>query len=198
MNQRIESILSQMSQLESEFHNELKACEVRFQKQVGFVISMSRLKRGQEDTRRNSGSLDKPFMLTLRHIASTPFIYSMIIPLVFFDLSVSIYQAVCFRLYGIPRVKRSEHMVIDRHYLQNLNLLDKFNCMFCGYGNGVISYAREIISKTEQYWCPIKHAEKLKSSSQRYNEFLEYGDTENYHESMERYREQARLDAKGN
>ncbi len=194
MNQRIESLLNQMNQLESEFHNELKACEVRFQRQIRFATSMASLKRGKDDNKHSGISL----MQTLRHIASAPFIYSMIVPLVFFDISVSIYQAICFRLYGIPRVKRSEHMVIDRHYLKNLNLLDRFNCVFCGYGNGVISYAREIISKTEQYWCPIKHAEKLKSSSQRYNKFLEYGETENYHENMERYREQARLDAKEN
>jgi hypothetical protein len=59
-------------------------------------------------------------------------------------------------------------VVIDRHRLGYLNPVQKLNCVFCGYGNGVIAYAREITARTEQYWCPIKHALKVKGSHDRY------------------------------
>lgn len=44
--------------------------------------------------------------------------------------------------------------------LSYLNAIEKLNCVYCGYGNGVIAYGREIIARTEQFWCPIKHASK--------------------------------------
>lgn len=74
---------------------------------------------------------------------------------------ISLYQAVCFPIYGIPRVRRLAHLVFDRSGLPYLNLVEKFNCFYCSYGNGVVSYAREVAARTEQYWCPIKHARPL-------------------------------------
>jgi hypothetical protein len=41
---------------------------------------------------------------TLRHAASVPFIWGMLIPSAFFHLCIFKYQAVAFRLYGIERV----------------------------------------------------------------------------------------------
>ncbi|MDD9894813.1 MAG: hypothetical protein OXU24_03385, partial [Gammaproteobacteria bacterium] len=134
--------------------------------------------------------------LFLRHLLSAPFIYLMIVPLAILDITVTVYQHICFRLYGIPRVHRGDHFIIDRQLLGQLTLLNKFNCVYCGYGNGSISYAREIISRTEQYWCPIKHAHDTPAASDRYNKFLEYGDTENYRERREGYREDLRSDEK--
>ena len=107
---------------------------------------------------------------------SAPFIYSMIVPLASLDLSMSLYQAICFRLYGIPSVRRSKYIVMDRKYLSFLNGIEKFNCVYCAYGNGVISYSKEIISRTEQYWCPIKHARQVPGNHRRYAKFIDYGD----------------------
>ena len=189
MNDRLTSILDRMSQLESEFHEELKSCEERFQQR--FVANIDELKRTAQDAQqRIESKASKLFTVMFwRHLASLPFVYVMIVPLIFMDLMLTIYQQVCFRLYGVPRARRADHFIIDRQFLDNLNLVDKFNCIFCGYGNGVFSYGREIISKTEQYWCPIKHAQKTLAASARYNEFLEYGDTEEYHEKVAKYRE---------
>jgi hypothetical protein len=69
-------------------------------------------------------------------------------------------------------------VVIDRHHLHYLNILQKLNCVYCGYVNGVISWARELASVTEQYWCPIKHARKVRGSHTRYAQFIDYGDAE--------------------
>lgn len=110
----------------------------------------------------------------------SPVIYSMIVPIALLDLWVTLYQHICFRAYGIPRVKRGDYIAIDRHHLAYLNGIEKLNCVYCGYGNGVFAYAREVAARTEQYWCPIKHARRICDPHQRYLRFLDYGDAEAY------------------
>jgi hypothetical protein len=113
-------------------------------------------------------------------VLTAPLIYSLIIPFVAADLWVSLYQAVCFRVYRIPQVKRSRYFVMDRAGLPYLNALEKLNCAYCSYVNGVIAYVREVGSRTEQYWCPIKHAKRVLGAHPRYAAFEEYGDGEQY------------------
>ena len=124
-----------------------------------------------------------PTLLTL------PLIYGMVLPLAILDLAVSLYQLGCFAAWKIERVRRRDYVVIDRHRLAYLNPVQKLNCVYCGYGNGVIAYAREITARTEQYWCPIKHALKVKGSHDRYATFLDYGDAEGFVKSSAAYRE---------
>ena len=125
-----------------------------------------------------------------KHLLSAPFIYGLIIPLLMFDIGVSVYQSVCFRLYGISRVKRSAHIIFDHQHLAYLNIFEKINCLYCSYASGIISYAREIASRTEQYWCPIKHAHKLLDAHHRYTNFLDYGNAENYQQNMAEVRKE--------
>ena|SRR6218665_331148 len=131
------------------------------------------------------------------YILTAPLIYSLIIPFVLIDVFVTVYQQVCFRVYGIPLVKRSEYVVMDRKYLQYLNWIEKLNCVYCEYGNGVIAYVREVAGRTEQFWCPIKHAKKVKDAHSRYLEFIEYGDTENFHAQLEVQRGRCRACEQG-
>ena len=51
---------------------------------------------------------------------------------------------------------------------------------YCSYGNGVIEYCREISARTEQYWCPIKHASRTPDPHQRMEQFADFGDAESY------------------
>ncbi len=192
MNDRLRTVLDKMAQLDTEFHEELKSCEQKFQH--CFVAGIDEIKRSADDARDKLSSKlsERTGTIRWRNIASAPFVYAMLIPLAFLDLSFFIYQSICFRLYKLALVKRSAHFIIDRQMLSSLSGIDKFNCVYCGYGNGVISYAREILSKTEQYWCPIKHAQKTLGTAQRYNEFLEYGEIENYHEKLAEYRDKLR------
>ena len=53
----------------------------------------------------------------------------------------------------------------------------------------MIAYVSEVIARTEQYFCPIKHARKILGTHSRYARFLEYGDAENYEEKLEEYRQ---------
>jgi hypothetical protein len=144
--------------------------------------------RRQRAHRKTVGLARTPWPVLL----TMPLIYGMALPLAILDLSVSLYQLGCFTAWGIARVKRSEYVVIDRHRLGYLNPVQKLNCVFCGYGNGVIAYAREITARTEQYWCPIKHALKVKGSHDRYRAYQAYGDAEGYVASSGAYRERLR------
>lgn len=128
------------------------------------------------------------FDASLLNILTVPFIYGCLLPIGFLDLVVSVYQAVCFRIYGIPRVKRREYIVIDRHSLSYLNPIEKINCVYCGYFNGLIGYITEIAARTEQYWCPIKHARRVAALHDRYDRFFEYGDGQAYKEKLEEVR----------
>jgi hypothetical protein len=124
----------------------------------------------------------------LSSILTAPVIYSMVVPLVFLDLTFTLYQQICFRAYGIARVRRRDYLVNDRHKLAYLNAIEKMNCAYCGYANGVISYAREIFSRTEQYWCPIRHARRVRGAHARYPRFFDYGDAEAYKSGLEEMR----------
>jgi hypothetical protein len=121
---------------------------------------------------------------SLLSLLTAPVIYSLILPLVLLDAWTTAYQWVCVPIYGIPRVPRRAYFVIDRHELAYLNGIEKVNCTFCSYANGALAYVREVAARTEQYWCPIKHARAIATPHQRYHFFLDYGDAEGYRREM--------------
>ena len=125
-------------------------------------------------------------------ILSAPAIYALIIPFLLLDLFVAVYQTVCFPVYGIPRVRRSDYLAFDRGQLAFLNAIEKLNCAYCSYANGVLAYVREVASRTEEYWCPIKHARRVLGVHARYGSFVDYGDGDAYRHDLERLREEAR------
>jgi hypothetical protein len=127
---------------------------------------------------------DLPTLLT------TPVIYSLIVPFVLLDAWVSFYQAVCFRAWGLRRVRRRGYFVIDRHKLRYLNALEKAHCVYCGYINGLIAYVREVAARTEQYWCPIKHGRRVRRTHEHYRSFAGYGDAKAYREKLPALRRQ--------
>jgi hypothetical protein len=120
----------------------------------------------------------------VRHLLTMPFIYSMIIPTIILDFFVTIYQAVCFPLYRIPKVKRRDFIVYDRRFLDYLNWIEKVHCLYCTYVNGLFAYAVEIAGRTERYWCPIKAAHKPKFHHGWYSDFADYGNPEEWKEKF--------------
>jgi hypothetical protein len=121
-------------------------------------------------------------------LLTAPIIYAGWIPFLLMDLFVTVYQTICFPVYGIPKVRRADYVVFDREGLPYLNFIEKFNCFYCSYGNGVAAYVREIAARTEQYWCPIKHARRMKAPHDHYPQFFDYGDAEAYRQGLERLR----------
>lgn len=192
MTGRIEELAHEIVRLQQELDREierrrtalgwsLKARLVEFEQ--GIVAEHRRLRMGLTQFIARS---------SWRSIVTAPVIYSMIVPFVLIDIWVSVYQTICFRAYGIPRVRRSDHIAFDRGHLAYLNWIEALNCAYCSYGNGVVSYVREVAARTEQYWCPIKHAIKVSGSHQRYQAFLEYGDAEGYRARLDAFREALR------
>jgi len=107
-------------------------------------------------------------------------IYLQIVPLLLVDLAVTLFQTISFPIYGIAKVARADYIVLDRHHLAYLNAIEKLNCVYCGYANGLLAYAREIAGRTEAHFCPIKHARITRGQHRRYYGFAEYGDAEGF------------------
>ncbi len=119
-----------------------------------------------------------------------PVIYSLTVPLLMLDAWLWLYQAVCFPVYGIEKVKRSQYILLDRGHLRYLNWLERLNCDYCGYANGLVAYAREVSSRTEQYFCPIKHAARCPGAPPRYLKFADFGDAKAYHAALKPLRDE--------
>jgi hypothetical protein len=117
-------------------------------------------------------------------VLTAPVIYAMIVPIILLDLWGMLYQAICFPVYGIPKVRRRDYLVFDRHHLAYLNALEKLNCAYCSYANGVMAFMREVTARTEIYWCPIKHARRVLGPHPYYQGFADFGDADAFHAKM--------------
>jgi hypothetical protein len=113
-------------------------------------------------------------------ILSVPLIYACAIPFLLLDLFVTIYQSVCFPIYGVPKVRRQDYLIFDRGRLAYLNAIEKVGCVYCSYANGLLAYIAEIAARTEQRFCPIQHAHPPAQLHARYPHFLPYGDARAY------------------
>ena len=189
MNERIQQLLDQITSLEDDLREALseQPSSMYFQikgKRVEFEQSI-------KETHRRLKTNFFRWLVTNRpqNLITGPIIYAMIIPLVITDIFITFYQLSCFPIYGIKKVRRSDYIIYDRQQLQYLNFIEKFHCTYCAYGSGMIAYISEIVARTEQYFCPIKHARKILGTHARYARFLEYGEADNYEAKLEEYRQ---------
>jgi hypothetical protein len=180
----LDDLLERAARLEREIESELNharehwryrldAGKVRFERDVR--AAHQRLKQGIPAYLRESNPL---------HLLVAPVIYSLIVPIAILDVWISIYQLICFPVFGIALVRRDGYIVFDRQHLAYLNVIEKMNCGYCGYANGVLAYVREIAGRTEQYWCPIRHAKRVRAPHQHYREFVDYGDAMGYQQRL--------------
>lgn len=188
MDTRIRDLLQQIDALEDDLRTALHERESR----VNFTIRGKRIEftreisQAHQKLKRNLFrwlTTDRP-----QNLITGPIIYAMIIPLAILDLFVSFYQASCFPIYGIAKVRRADYIVFDRHRLGYLNFFERFHCEYCSYASGLMAYLTEIIARTEQYFCPIKHARKVLGTHGHYTRFLEYGDSTEFHARLEEFR----------
>ncbi|MBH1957640.1 MAG: hypothetical protein I8H70_03020 [Burkholderiales bacterium] len=188
MNERISRILAQMAELEADLRTAVQEQE----RTMFFQIKGKRVEF-ESSVKLAHRKLKKNFFRWLvtnrpQNLITGPVIYAMIFPLMMLDLCVSFYQWSCFPIYGVAKVRRSDYIVFDRHHLGYLNFIEKFHCTYCEYGNGLMSYMAEILARTEEYFCPIKHAHKILGTHAHYNRFLDYGDAADYEAKLEEYR----------
>jgi hypothetical protein len=188
MNDKIRHLLDQMAAIEEELRLAVHEQEtsIFFQingKRVEFKHTIREM-----HTQLKTGIFKWLVTNRPQNLITGPIIYSMIVPLVLLDLCVSFYQATCFPIYGVAKVKRGNYIVLDRQHLDYLNFIEKFHCTYCAYGVGLVAYVGEIIARTEQYFCPIKHARKILGTHARYAHFLDYGDAQDYETRLEGFR----------
>ncbi len=190
MSKTVDELLAHIQLLREELELELQ----RKREEIEFVIREKRVHFAEEVLVRQH--LYKVGLLRYLHGArwpvmlTAPLIYAGIVPFLLLDIFVTVYQAACFPVYGIPTVRRADFMLFDRGDLPYLNIVERINCWYCSYANSVSSYFREVAARSEQYWCPIKHTRRLLGSHDRYPQFFEFGDAEAYRKGLARLRDQ--------
>lgn len=188
MDNRIDEIAAQIKTLQDELMDELR----KKQDEFFYTIEDKKAKFEEQVVKEGKAKV----ISSLKYLSSfpvlavftIPFIWSMMIPALLVDIFVTIYQSVCFPIYKIPKVKRSDYVVIDRYNLFYLDKVEKINCWYCEYFNGVIGYTREIAARTEQFWCPIKHSKPQIDMHSRYEKFFDFGDYVTYRKELEKRR----------
>jgi hypothetical protein len=173
-------VLDRIRELETDLEHEVAAA----QHQWHYRVESGRV-RFEAKVRRRHLELKTSIRRYLREsyfpsVLSAPIVYSVAIPFMLIDLWVTLYQYICFPIYGITRVRRADYIVIDRYKLAYLNTIEKTNCDYCSYANGMLAYVREVAARTEQYWCPIRHAQRVRAPHSHYRHFVDYGDAEGY------------------
>ncbi|WP_229860181.1 hypothetical protein [Candidatus Sulfurimonas baltica] len=185
---RIDELTAKIKKLEDELITEFKKKSEDFY----FTIENEKVKFEERVIKEGKSQIISSikylssFPVTV--ILTIPFIWAMIIPVILADIMVTIFQAICFPIYKIPKVKRKDYVVIDRYNLFYLDRVEKINCLYCEYFNGVTAYVREIAGRTEQFWCPIKHSKPLKERHTRYDNFFDYGDYLTYKDELKKRR----------
>ena len=190
----IEDILQRLQTLQNELEMEIERLLKEKRQLFHYTLEQGkvRFERGIRALQKSQRTGLWRYLRTtpLSHLLSAPIIYGVLIPLLLLDLAISLYQQVCFRIYRIPLVRRSDYMIVDRHHLAYLNAIEKFNCIYCGYANGLLEYTREVAARTEQYWCPIKHARRSLDPHRLTDGFVDYGDVEAYRTQLDKLRQQ--------
>lgn len=126
-------------------------------------------------------------------LVSGPIIYSIVIPVVLLDIWLELYHRICFPLYGMSYVPRGEYIRIDRQRLPYLSFLEKLNCMYCGYVNGLFGYAVRIAGDTERFFCGIKHQQDGNFHSPgHHKDFAAYGDEQDFERAYPKERREPR------
>jgi hypothetical protein len=186
MNNRLEELLARIHTLQDELEEEYrKRREELGRKREALAEEFLRQQRRYKINLLRFIAQSRPLVLL-----TSPIIYLGWIPFLVMDVFVTFYQAICFPVYRIPKVRRRDYLNFDRAGLPYLNLVEKFNCFYCSYGNGIAAYTREVAARTEQYWCPIKHARRVLGAHERYPDFFEHGDAEAFRAGLERLRRQ--------
>jgi len=62
---------------------------------------------------------------------------------------------------AIPKLDIHRFLVIDRHHYSELSFMDKVNCVFCGYANGLAAYFEARMSQIYLYAGEVTGLKKL-------------------------------------
>jgi len=184
MDSKIKHIQAKIDELELALYEEYERLAFKY----GFSIEQKRVEFRQKFRERNRTfripAWKYAFPVNIRHFLSIPFIYAMIVPTVILDIFLNLYNWTAMPLYRIPLVRRSDYIVFDRQFLDYLNWIQKLNCIYCSYVNGVFAFAVELGGRTERYWCPIKAAHKRPPRNNWYCDYADFGSPEQWLEKF--------------
>jgi len=110
MNPQINEFLDRIRQLEVDIEQEVQRRRQQFQadfdqRKVKFEHEVLNQQR-----RFKQGVVNYLLTSDWRHLLTMPLIYPVLLPMLLLDVMVSLYQWVCFPLYSMPRVKRSDFL----------------------------------------------------------------------------------------
>ncbi len=197
MSNRIKQLIDQIKHLEAELSQEI----TQHQDEMVYKLKGKRVEfeKSIKEAHRQLkvGVIKWLFGIRPINVITAPIIYGMIMPFILIDITVSVYQLSCFPIYKIARVRRADYIVFDRHNLAYLNIFEKFHCLYCAYANGLVAYIREILGRTELYFCPIKHARKVIRPHRYYYQFINYGEATHYPDKLEAFRKKLALKPRG-
>jgi hypothetical protein len=179
MNSKIDEIFDAIRILEDHLAKELEQEEEKLS--ANLLTAQKKFKEGL---------IHYLWRTPILHYLTAPIIYAGIIPAFILEIFLFIYQSVNFRVYKIAPVLRKDYFIFDRANLDFLNIIEKINCFYCSYFTGLLSYTMEIVGRTEQFWCPIRHAGKLLAHHAHYPKFTPYGNGKRYREELKKLREE--------
>ena len=82
-----------------------------------------------------------------------------------------------------PAIERISHLIHDleehRRFKQSIPAFVREASLL-----SLLAYVREVAARTEQYWCPIKHARPAPAPHRHYQQFLDYGDARGYRREL--------------
>ena len=189
MNDKIQTIIDEIEAMKQKLAEEIEQHE----KHIGYEIKNGYVRFEHEVLAKQKENMKNLFAwfrdIPLLHLLSAPLIYAMVIPAVILDVILFVYTQVIFRIYKFTPIRRSDYIVFDRQYLGYLNAIEKLNCLYCSYFNGLMQYASVIAGRTELFFCPIKHAKKIAYEPPFYYRYLSYGDGEEYQKKLKALRE---------
>ena len=188
MSDKIRDIIAEIEAMKVKLGKEIADQEshISYEIQNGYVKFEKDVLAKQNENMKNLLAWFRE--VPLLHFLTAPIIYAMVIPAILVDVIIFIYQHVVFRIFKFEFLKRSDYIVFDRHYLGYLNPIEKLNCVYCSYVNGLMQYASAIASRTEFYFCPIKHAKKVAYDHDYYQDYLAYGDEGDYQKKLKELR----------
>jgi len=190
MSERIKEMMVEIEDLKQKLKEEIEQQE----KKIDYKIKNGHIEFEEEIFSKQKESMkhllawfsEIPFIQLL----TAPVVYGMVLPALLLDLMLFIYTYVVSRVFKIRFAERRDYIVFARHYLGYLNIIEKLNCLYCSYFNGLMQYSAAIAGRTELYFCPIKHAKKIAYDHNYYDAFFTYGDGDDYPERLKKLREE--------
>jgi len=190
MSDKIKEMIDEIEALKLKLGEEIAQHEkdISYEIQNGYVRFEEEVLNKQKENMKNLLAWFRD--IPLLHLLVSPLVYGMLIPAILFDIILFIYQQVVFKIFKFKFIKRSDYILFDRQYLGYLNSIEKLNCLYCSYFNGLMQYAAAIAGRTELYFCPIKHAKKVAYKHEYYDAFFRYGEEDEYQKKLEALRKE--------